>query len=73
MPYGNIDLGQHWLRQWFVAWWQQAIAWANADLSSKRFRGIHLRASLQDLRINLTSKMCLEITLNFINTSLRDQ
>ena len=20
MPYGDIDLGQHWLRQWLVAW-----------------------------------------------------
>ena len=24
-PYGNMDLGQHWLRLWLVAWWHQAI------------------------------------------------
>ena len=34
-PYGDIDLGQHWLRQWLVAWWHQAIAWTNVDLPSK--------------------------------------
>ena len=26
-PYGGIDLGQHWLRLWLVAWQHQAIAW----------------------------------------------
>ena len=31
-PYGDIDLGQHWLMQWLVAWRHQAIAWTNADL-----------------------------------------
>ena len=25
MPYGNIDLRQHWLRYWLVAWRHQAI------------------------------------------------
>ena len=29
MPYSNIDRGQHWLRQWLVAWWHQAITWTN--------------------------------------------
>ena len=29
MPYGDSDLGQHWLRCWFVAWWHQAITWTN--------------------------------------------
>ena len=24
-PYGVGDLGQHWFRQWFVAWRHQAI------------------------------------------------
>ena len=36
MLYGDIDLGQHWFRQWLVAWWHQAIAWTNDDLSSVR-------------------------------------
>ena len=38
--YGNVSLGQHWLREWLVAWWQQAITWASVDLSSKGFCGI---------------------------------
>ena len=32
-PYGDIDLGQHWLRQWLVAWGYQAITRTNVDLS----------------------------------------
>ena len=35
-PYGNLDLGQHWFRQWLVAWRHQAITWANVHLSSIR-------------------------------------
>ena len=41
-PYGDIDLGHHWLRQWLVAWQHQAITWTNVDLSSVKFCGIHL-------------------------------
>ena len=33
-PYGDRDMGQHWLRQWLVAWRHQAITWTNVDLSS---------------------------------------
>ena len=34
-PYGNTDLGQHWLRYWLVAWRHQATnTWTNVDLSS---------------------------------------
>ena len=31
MPYGDIDLGQHWHRLRFVAWWHQAITWINVN------------------------------------------
>ena len=31
-PLGDIDLGQHWLRNWLVAWWPQTITWTNVDL-----------------------------------------
>ena len=41
-PYGDIDLGQHWFRQWLVAWRHQAITWTNVDVSL-RSCGIHLR------------------------------
>ena len=30
-PYGNLDLGQHWLRKWLVAWWHQANTWTNVQ------------------------------------------
>ena len=30
MPY-DIELGQHWFRQWIVAWWHQVITWTNAN------------------------------------------
>ena len=43
-PFGDIDLGQHWLRWWLDAWRHQAITWNNVDLSSVRSCGIHLRA-----------------------------
>ena len=44
MLYGDKDLCQHWLRQWRVAWWHQAITSANIDLLSVRSNEIHLRA-----------------------------
>ena len=34
VPYGDINLGHHWLRQWLVAWGLQAITWTNVDFSS---------------------------------------
>ena len=40
MPFGDLDLGQHWFRWWLVA----VITWTNVDLSSVRSSGIHLRA-----------------------------
>ena len=42
-PYGDINLCQHWLTYWFVAWRYHAITWTNVDVSSKVFCGIHLR------------------------------
>ena len=48
-PYGDIDLGQHWIRYWFVAWRHQAITWTNVDFSSVRSIVIHLRTILQKI------------------------
>ena len=31
MPYGDRDLGQHWLRWWLIAWQYQAITWTKVD------------------------------------------
>ena len=36
-PHDGIDLGEHWLRLWLVAWWQQALTLTNDDLSSIQF------------------------------------
>ena len=48
-PYGDRDLGQHWLRQWLVAWRHQAITWTNVDLSSVRSCDIPLGAISQKI------------------------
>ena len=65
MPYGDLDLIQHWLRYWLVAWQCQTITWTNIDLTPKVFCDIHLRAISQicichwpqTLRPSLTSKV----------------
>ena len=36
-PYGDGDLGQHWLGWWLVAWGHRAITWTNVDLLPKVF------------------------------------
>ena len=48
MPCGDIDLGQHRLRQWLVAWWHQAITWINGFQSSVRSSDNHVRIILQN-------------------------
>ena len=48
-PYGDRDLGQHWLRQWLVAWRHQAITWTNVDFPSAMPIGIHLSTILQEI------------------------
>ena len=47
-PYGDMGLGQHWLRLWLIAWQHKAITWTNVDLSSVMSLGIHLRALFLD-------------------------
>ena len=61
-PYGDRDLGQHWLRQWLVAWRHQAITWIIADLSSVRLNDIHHRAISQGMPQPSNTKACLKIT-----------
>ena len=43
-PFGNLDLGQHWLRWWLVVWRYQDITRTIVDFSMLRFGGIHLKA-----------------------------
>ena len=49
MPYGDWDLGQHWLRWWLVAWRHQVITWTNDDLSSVSSSDIDLWAISQTI------------------------
>ena len=61
-PFGDIDLGQHWLRKWLVAWRHQAITWTNVDLSSVRSSGIYLRAISYEIPQPPFIKFSLKIT-----------
>ena len=58
-------LGHHWIRTGLSPVRRIAITWTNVDLSSWVFRGIHLRANLQELMSTLY--MTLKIT-NFMIT-----
>ena len=59
-PYGDRDLGQHWLRLWLVACRHQAITWTNVDWSSVKSIGIHIRAFSQELPQPSITKICLK-------------
>ena len=60
-PYGDRDLGQHWLRKWLVAWRHQAITWTNVDWSSVKSSGIHIRSISQEMPQPSITKICLKI------------
>ena len=47
IPYGDIDMGQHWSRQWLVAWWHQVIRRTKIESLLMRFFDIHPRAISQ--------------------------
>ena len=58
MPYGDLELGQHWLRYWPVTWQHQAITWTNVHYSSLRYYGIHWREiSLEMSFVNMSLKI----------------
>ena len=59
MPYGDRDLGQHWLN---IAWRHQAITWTNADWSSVKSNDIHIRAISQEMPQPSITKIYLKIT-----------
>ena len=62
-PYGDIDLGQHWLRQWHVVWRHQAITWANIDSSSVKTSDTHLRALWKDITQPPMARISLKIII----------
>ena len=64
MLYGDIDLGQHWLRWWLAAWRHQASTWTNDYLSSATARPseIHLGAISHEIPQQSVAEFSLEIT-----------
>ena len=69
--YGDKDLGQHWPRQWRVAWRRQVITWSNVDVSSVRSSYIHPMAISQEIHQPSMTKICTEFThQNVIKISL---
>ena len=61
-PYSDIDLDQHWLRKWLVAWRYQAITWTNADSPSMRFCDTHLTPISEEVFKISVREMSLKIT-----------
>ena len=60
-PYGDIDLGQHWLRCWFVAWRHRYITWTNTDASSVKSSNIHLMAIQQEIHKSSMTEINMNI------------
>ena len=60
-PYGGRDLGQHWFRQWLVAWRHQAITWTNVDLTSLMSSDVHLRAISLEISQPSVTKISLKV------------
>ena len=70
--YGDIDLGQHWFRQWLVAWRHQAIAYnINVAFTSMGFYGKFTRSIHESLTHNMFGDYTFKITN--ITISPRDQ
>ena len=67
-PYGNINLCQHRLRLWLVAWWHQAITWTNVDFSEvMAFIWSHHLKRFQSVQQHL------KLYFKFVSRSLRGQ
>ena len=56
------NLGQHWLRQWLVAWGHDAIAWTYIDWSSVKSSDIKIRAISQEIPQPAITKIHMKIT-----------
>ena len=73
IPYGDRDVGQHWLRQWLVAWRHQAITWNNVEWSPVKSSDVHIRAISQEMPQPSITKICLKITSKISFKFPRDQ
>ena len=54
MPYGGRELGQHWFRQWLVAWRHQAITWTNVDLLPEASFGLRVLSLPASVRLSVS-------------------
>ena len=60
--------GQHWIRQWLVAWPHKSITWTIIALSSIKYHVIQLGTISQELHRSLITKFNFEITyLKFLS------
>ena len=66
MPYGDRDVGQHWLRWWLVAWQHQAITWTNVDWSSVKSSDIHIGAISQEMPQPSVTKIRSKIFIQYL-------
>ena len=56
-----INLGQHWLRWWLVAWRHQAITWSHVEFSPSEVWGIHQRVLKQQFCIMILKSIFLKL------------
>ena len=61
-PYGDRDLGQHWLRKWLRAWRHQTITWTDIDWQSVKSSDIHISTISQEMPQPSITKIRLKIT-----------
>ena len=62
MPYGDINLCQHWPWWWLVVWQHQPITRINDNISSVRSCDIHLRAISKDIPQPWITDISLKLT-----------
>ena len=60
--YDDMDLSQHWLTSWPVAWAHRSITWTNVDVSSVMFSDILLVAISQEIHESSITDIGLKIT-----------
>ena len=54
----HIRLGQHWFRQWLVAWQHQATPWTKANFITVRSCGIHQSAQIPSFTVRARLLFC---------------
>ena len=70
-PYGDRDMGQHWVRQWIAAWRHQTITRTNVDLSPLRSSGTNLRAISREIPQPSTIEISLQNYWSKIYSNLK--